>query len=73
LGLYHDLLDAIASQRVADRPDRYEALERALEVVTVEWRQENRVGLATQAGPPTGFALVERSEGEVKFVPAAKK
>jgi len=42
-------------------------------VVTVEWKQENRVSLASHDGPPTGFALVERSEGEVKFVPAAKK
>jgi hypothetical protein len=24
LSLYHDLLDAIATHRVADRPDRYE-------------------------------------------------
>jgi hypothetical protein len=24
LGLYHDLLDAIATHRVGDRPDRYE-------------------------------------------------
>jgi len=24
MGLYHDLLDAIATHRVGDRPDRYE-------------------------------------------------
>jgi hypothetical protein len=42
-------------------------------VLMVPWKQENRVSLASAAGPPTGFALVERSEGVVKFVPGAKK
>jgi hypothetical protein len=42
-------------------------------VLTVQWKQENRVALTTAVGPPTGFALVERSEGDVKFVPPAKK
>jgi hypothetical protein len=42
-------------------------------VLTVPWQQENRVSLVSAAGPPTGFALVERLEAEAKFVPPAKK
>jgi formylglycine-generating enzyme required for sulfatase activity len=38
--------------------------------LVVLWKQENRVGgRAPHRGPPTGFALVERFEGEVHFVP----
>jgi hypothetical protein len=40
LGLYHDLLDAIATHRVADRPDRYEP--------RVKKRRRNHYGWLTQ-------------------------
>jgi sulfatase modifying factor 1 len=38
-------------------------------VLTVHWKQENRVTRAPFQGPPTGFALVERFVGDVKFLP----
>src|SRR5262245_14285699 len=39
-------------------------------VLVVHWKQENRsAGRAPYRGPPTGFALVERFEGDVNFVP----
>jgi hypothetical protein len=41
--------------------------------LVVPWKQENRVQIASAAGPPTGFALVERSERDVKFVSSTKK
>jgi formylglycine-generating enzyme required for sulfatase activity len=38
--------------------------------LVVHWKQENRVGgRAPYRGPPTGFALVERFEGEVTLRP----
>lgn len=42
-------------------------------VLTVSWKQEHRVTRLATVGPPTGFALVERSEGDVKFIAPAKK
>jgi hypothetical protein len=39
----------------------------------VPWKQENRVSLVSYKGPPTGFALVDRTEGDVTFVAAPKK
>src|SRR5262245_23911966 len=38
-------------------------------VLRVSWKQENHVARAVYRGPPTGFALLERVEGEVSFVP----
>jgi sulfatase modifying factor 1 len=35
----------------------------------VSWKQENRTYRGNYQGPPTGFALVERFEGEVNFLP----
>jgi len=35
----------------------------------VFWKQEHSPTRATYRGPPTGFALVERFEGEVTFLP----
>ena len=40
LGLYHDLLDAIATHQVADRPDRYEP--------RVKKRRRNHYGWLTE-------------------------
>jgi formylglycine-generating enzyme required for sulfatase activity len=38
-------------------------------VLVVTWKQENRIIRALSGGPPTGFALVERFEGEVNLIP----
>jgi formylglycine-generating enzyme len=38
-------------------------------ILLVHWKQENRVSRPSYRGPPTGFALVERFEGEVNLVP----
>jgi formylglycine-generating enzyme required for sulfatase activity len=38
-------------------------------VLLVGWKQEHHVTRAAYQGPPTGFALVERFEGEVTFLP----
>jgi formylglycine-generating enzyme required for sulfatase activity len=38
-------------------------------VLLVFWKQEHDATRAAYEGPPTGFALVERFEGEVNFVP----
>jgi formylglycine-generating enzyme required for sulfatase activity len=38
-------------------------------VLQVYWKQENHATRAPYDGPPTGFALVERFEGEVTFLP----
>jgi len=35
----------------------------------VTWKQENRVYRAPYQGPPTGFILVERFDGEANFLP----
>jgi formylglycine-generating enzyme required for sulfatase activity len=35
----------------------------------VIWNQEHHAGRAAYKGPPTGFALLERFEGEVTFIP----
>src|SRR5262245_10624282 len=37
--------------------------------LSVPWKQENRATRAPYQGPPTGFCLVERFDGDVKFVP----
>src|SRR5262245_13803776 len=38
-------------------------------ILLVSWKQENHVTRAAYQGPPTGFALLERYEGEVNFRP----
>jgi formylglycine-generating enzyme len=38
-------------------------------VLLVHWKQEGHVARASYRGPPTGFALVERFEGEVTLLP----
>src|SRR5262249_1930181 len=38
-------------------------------VLVVFWKQEHSVTRAPYQGPPMGFALVERFEGEVNFIP----
>jgi formylglycine-generating enzyme required for sulfatase activity len=38
-------------------------------VLLVSWKQEGHPARAVYRGPPTGFALVERFEGEVTFLP----
>jgi sulfatase modifying factor 1 len=38
-------------------------------VLLIFWKQEHHVTRAPHQGPPTGFALVERFEGEVTFLP----
>jgi formylglycine-generating enzyme required for sulfatase activity len=35
------------------------------------WKQENHVYRAVYEGPPTGFALLERFEGDVTFLPGS--
>ena len=42
LRLYHDLLDAIASHRVADRPDRYEPRRKKRRRSYYDWLTEPR-------------------------------
>jgi formylglycine-generating enzyme required for sulfatase activity len=37
----------------------------------VSWKQENRAYRAVYKGPPTGFVLLGRFEGEVKFLPGS--
>jgi hypothetical protein len=52
LRLYHDLLDAIAAHRVADRPDRYEPRARK--------RRRNYYGWLTQPRTETKGRMVKR-------------
>jgi hypothetical protein len=52
LRLYHDLLDAIAAHRVADRPDRYEP--------RVKKRRRNHYGWLTQPRAETKHRMAKR-------------
>ena len=52
LRLYHDLLDAIAAHRVADRPDRYEPRVK-------KWRR-NHYGWLTRPRAETKHRMAKR-------------
>lgn len=50
---------------------KFDSLKVDGKILTVTWRQEERPALGFSV--PTGLVLVERFEGEVKFVPLVKK
>ena len=48
---------------------RFDAPKIQGKVLLIPWHQENRITRAPYAGPPMGFALVDRFEGEITFLP----
>jgi hypothetical protein len=50
---------------------KFDSLKIEGKILTVTWKQEERPALGISV--PSGLVLVERFEGEVKFVPFAKK
>jgi formylglycine-generating enzyme required for sulfatase activity len=48
---------------------KFEPLSVDAKTLIVHWHQEHRAFRAAYQGPPIGFALVERLEGAVRFVP----
>ncbi|HEX3151447.1 MAG TPA: formylglycine-generating enzyme family protein [Gemmataceae bacterium] len=48
---------------------KFEPLKIDGKTLVVHWHQENRSFRAPYQGPPIGFALVDRFEGDVSFIP----